>query len=595
MLDWLDDLPEPEVLPSPGKWQQPSLFGAHPELPLAPGAKGRDYGLRWYQQEAKEAVEARLQTCRSTLAVMATGTGKTRLFGAVASDWDGNVLVLAHRDELVHQARRDLEAITGEVVEIEQADLTASLSARIVVGSTDTVKQQKRLDRFGKDRFQLVIPDEFHHYTARTYRRILDFFDRAKIFGVTATPDRGDRKALGQIADSVAYVFDIQQAIEQGYLVEVLAHEVTLGEIDVSGVGVSGGDLVAAQLDEVMLKACAGIVSETLRYEPDRQGIAYLPGVKSAELVAELFNRHTPGSCGFVSGATPKEERREMFRAFKEGQLKYISNCMVATEGTDLPTASLIIQGRPTKSRALHTQISGRGMRVLPGVVDHVHGRDGAEERRRLIAASAKPDCIILDFVGNSGKHKLVTAADVLGGKYTEDEVTEAKKKLKTGGNVQEALEAARRELNRIATAAKVKASSVRKQVDPFGAFNMVREHDPLLTAGYKAMTMGQRDFLLKAGVKEKELEGMSRADAQRLQGAITIRRSKGLASYAQMRTLKMVGVTQANVSYRKAKEVLDYVFPIWHAQRAGDKSRAVDPAVIESIVHRERVVGEEG
>lgn len=386
--DWWSELPDDD----PGfRLESPGTI-----LPvrLAPGAQARDYGLRWYQGAGKVAVESSLEVNRSCLTVMATGLGKTRLGGAIAGDWPGNVLWLAHRDELIQQARDDLERITGEMVEIEQGQLRASSRSRIVVGSVDTVKRQNRLDRFGAERFSLVITDEAHHYTAATYRRPLEFFKNAKLLGLTATPDRGDEKALGQIFDDVAFVFDIQQGIEQGYLVPIRAHTVEVKELDISGVKTQAGDLVAAQLDEVMLKACAGIVKETLRYEPVRQGIVFLPGVKSAELAAQLFNREKPGSAAFVSGMTDKDERRDIVRAFRDGRVQYLCNCQIATEGFDAPGCSMIVQGRPTKSRALAAQMAGRGTRVLPGIVDHLDGEARAPERREAIAGSAKPDCI---------------------------------------------------------------------------------------------------------------------------------------------------------------------------------------------------------
>ena len=566
----LDDLPEPE-------------------LTLAPGVVPRDYGLRWYQTEQKAAVELALQTNRSCLLVAATGTGKTRTFSAIAGDWPGNVLVLCHRDELVHQARADLERITGEAVEIEQGQLRASARARIVVGSIDSVKRQNRLDRFGADRFSLVITDEGHHYTAKTYRRPLEFFKNAKLLGVTATPDRGDEKALGQIFEEVAYVYDIQQGIDDGYLVQVRAHEVTLGEIDISGVKVQGGDLSAAMLDDAMLKACGGIVSETMRYEPTRQGIVFLPGVRSAELCAQLFNKACPGSACFISGGTPVDERRQLVADFRAGVYRYLCNCMIATEGFDAPAASLIVQGRPTKSRALYAQMVGRGTRVLPGVVDHIQGQERAEDRRDAVTASQKPDMVILDFVGNSGRHKLITAADVLGGNYSAPEIELAKKKTKEGGNVGAALEAARKELQRIAQAAKVKASSTIHEVDPFGVLGMKRETNQTdLRFGYRPMSDGQRGFLERAGLKEKELLNLSKPEAQRLIGCIIKRRDLGLATYAQTKLLASHGVTERNISFSKASEALTHIIA---RQRAG---HGPDIGALDGILHRQRQPGDD-
>lgn len=576
----LDDLPEPE----PFRFESP---GAILPVRLAPGVKARDYGLRWYQQECKDAEEASLEVNRSCLIVKATGLGKTRTQAALAGDWPGNVLWLAHRDELIQQAVRDIEMVTGEMVEVEQGDIRASGRARIVVGSVDTVKRQNRLDRMGKDRFSLVICDEAHHYYAPTYRRPIEFFN-AKIAGMTATPDRGDEKALGQLFDDVAYVFDIQQGIEQGYLVPIRAHEVTVKEINISGVKIQAGDLVAAQLDDVMLKACAGVVSETMKYEPNRQTIVFMPGVKSAELAAQLFNRAKPGSAAFVSGMTPQDERRDIVKAFREGRIQYLCNCMIATEGFDAPNCSCIVMGRPTKSRALYAQMGGRGTRVLPGLVEGIPGREGADARRAVIAGSAKPDLVILDFVGNAGRHRLVSAADILGGNFTEAEVELAKKKTKSGGNVLAELEKSRVELKRIAAAAQVRAQSIRTEVDPFGILHIQRD-DSVNRFGRSPMTESQYHYLYRTGVTADELNRMSKGEASKLIGSMKVRGDLGLARYSQLQKLQRVGVADINISEETARRVLYYT----EGERMS--KRRPDPGEIDRIIHRVREPGEEG
>lgn len=579
--DWWSELPDDEPtfqLESPGE-----IFPVR----LAPGVKRRDYGLRWYQAMLKAAVEAMFETNRSCITVMATGLGKTRLGGAIAGDWPGCVLWLAHRDELIQQARADLERITGEMVEIEQGQTRASARARIVVGSVQSVTRQNRLDRFGEDRFSLVIVDEAHHFVSPTYRRPLDFFKNAKLLGLTATPDRGDEMALGQIFDDHTTPFDIQQGIEQGYLVPVRMMPVEMKNVDISGVKTQTGDLVAAQLDEVMLQAAAGIVTETLKYEPDRQTIVFMPGVKSAELVAQLINQAKPGAAAFVSGATQEDERRDIVRAFREGRIQYLANCQICTEGFDAPGCSCIVMGRPTKSRALAAQMCGRGTRVLPGVVEHLDGEENAQARRDAIAASAKPDMVVLDFVFNSGRHTLVTPTDILGGNYTEAEVALAKKRERSGGDVLKALDAARAELRRIAEKAAIKASSIRREVDPFAILHIQHDSNDQ-RFGRQPMTSGQFDYLDRMGVPGDQLNQMSKAEASKLIAASKVRRDKGLCTFKQLRILQQNGVTDINVGFSKAHDALDYIIG---ERRAGRKPEA---AQIDSIIHRLREPGEE-
>ncbi len=563
-LEFLSDEPQLDFFEAP-KLQ---------DMPLAEGAKYRDYLLRWYQQEAKEAIELELAVNNSTLLVLATGLGKTQVFSAVAGDWEGDVLVLAHRDELVIQAKDRLEQMLGEPVDTEQRELRSDKHARIVVGSIQSMNQ-KRLDRLGKDRFSLVVLDEAHHGTARTFKRALDWFNCKKL-GVTATPDRGDEKALGKVFDSVAYVMDINEGITSGYLVPIKARTVELQEIDISGVATVAGDLVAAQLDEAMLKAVEGIVTKTLELEPGRQGIGFFPGVRSAELAAVRMNVHKPGSAAWVSGATDPDERRDINRRFKAREIQYLFNCQIATEGFDAPSTDLIIQGRPTKSRAFYAQTVGRGTRVLPGVADSVPGKDGSAARRDAIAASAKRDCMVLDFVGNTGKHKLITPEDILGGSFSEAEVKLAKKKrLEMGdGDPRAALEAARAELRKIAAAVKATVRATVSEVfNPFTAFglNQAAMEESSIRFGWKPLSPAQRDLLVARGMDLHEAGALSKQMATKLIGTIMLRQKKGLATFKQMRELARRGYqVPKNISFRRAGELLNERRPTMAAVPGG-------------------------
>lgn len=540
-------------------------------------------GGRWFQREACQAIVDGFVENRSQLAVLATGLGKTWIFGAIARMWPGNVLVLTHREELVEQARARLSEMTGEVVEVEQGDRRASRKCRIVVGSVDTVKQQHRLDRFGKDHFGLIVTDEAHHYTAKTYMRPLEFFN-AKILGVTATPDRGDEAALGKVFDSVAYCFDILQGIEAGYLVPLRGYQVQLGEIQLDGLSKVAGDLAKGQLDEVMVRAVEGIVHKVLELEPGRQGIGFLPGVKSAQYACERMNALLPGSSIFMSADTPTEERRAMSRDFKAGKYRYLWNCMIATEGFDAPAASLIIQGRPTLSRALYAQMVGRGTRVLPGVVDALDGRERAAERQAAIAASLKPDAMILDFVGNATKHALMTPEDLLGGDYTDAEVEKAKKKAKEnpGSSVQKLLEEARRELAAVAAAVRSRVQAQVTRFDPFAvlSIDLTSTTRDDMRWGRVAPTEKQIEALTRMGVKPEVIKAMSKREASKLMEERNRRHDAGLATYKQLALIKQhTGLDDKAITFEAAGRVLTYVSREcnWGRKQKPDLHRALD------------------
>lgn len=555
------------------------------------------HGLRYYQTEAVDAVFGRLKEDRSTMMVWATGLGKTVAFCDVAKRWPGKVLILAHRDELVNQARRALERATGEWVEIEQGMWRAGEQTRLVVGSVQTIYQEARLKRFGPEHFDLIIVDESHHATSPTYVKITEFFAKAKILGVTATPDRADEKAMGKVFDSVAHVMDIEDGIDAGYLVPIRGRRETLEQIDISGVSTSNGDLTIGQLDEVMVKAVEGIVHKTLELEPDRQAVCFFPGVQSAALACERFNARIPDSAIFIHGGTDPDERKSLVSRFKKKHFTYLCNCMIATEGFDCPDVSLIVLGRPTKSRSLYSQMVGRGTRVLPHVIDHIEGLEGAELRKQSIASSKKPDMMILDFVGNSGKHSLVGIEDILGGKYSEEEVELAKKKTgeNPGVNPRDALAAARAQMQAMAKALRAqRVISSGEVFDPFKAFGLEsddREERYSRRFGFKPMTQPQRQSLINAGFLPNELENMDIRKASKAIAERFRRIDRGLASVKQLRKLREHGVlAEAGLSFVAASRGIDYI-----ASECGwGRKKPVDPHRIHEILAA-RQPGEEG
>lgn len=510
---------------------------------------------RKYQADAVAAILKSFETHDSTLLVMATGTGKTTVFSLVAEHFlPKRVLVLAHRKELVHQAADRLQAITGEQVDIEMAEFWASNRARVVCASLDTIRN--RLDRWASDHFDLIIFDEAHHSLAKSFKKVLDHF-KAKKLGVTATPDRGDEKALGQVWGDVAYVYDIVQGIDDGYLVPIRGRTVTVESIDLSHVSKSAGDLAIGELDDEMVKHVEGIVAKTLELEPGKQGIWFFPGVQSAELAAERI-RSMGQPCGFVCGETPKDERDDTFRAFRDGRLQHLANCQVVTEGVDVPTADLIVIGRPTLSRGLYAQMVGRGLRVLPGTVDAL---DSPVSRRDAVSRSTKPFCSVVDFGGNAGKHSLVTPEDLLGGDYTEEEVKLAKKKAKEGADVDTLanLEAARRELKALMAKLNSKVKARVSSFDPFGVLRMTPP-DAGQERYREDATKGQIERLKsRFNVKEERLRGLSKLEAQKLLGSLEKRRDLGLASLNQLSVLQRYGITQINIPFSKASKMMAY------------------------------------
>jgi superfamily II DNA or RNA helicase len=381
---------------------------------------------RPYQLDCLSAIHHAFAVHSSTLVEAATGIGKTVILALLARDWrPGRVLILAHRDELIRQAVEKVQAITGQEPGIEMGTervLERGLlhKPRIVVSSVQTMCRPARHTLFDPLEFGLVIVDEAHHTPAVSYRNVLGYFGRnpqLKVLGVTATAQRSDRLALGQVFFSVAFRYGIEQAVADGWLVPVSQQVVKVEGLDFSKVRTIAGDFHEGELETILTeeKILHRVAAPVAEIAGSRSALVFCCSVKHAELMAAVLDRYKPGSSAWLSGATPLEKRREVVQKYKAGQIQFLCNCALMLEGFDAPCTALVVMARPTKSPVLYQQVLGRGTRPLPGTIDHL---PTPAERQTAIAASAKPNMVALDFVGNAGKHKIVLASDILGGKW---------------------------------------------------------------------------------------------------------------------------------------------------------------------------------
>lgn len=529
--------------------------------------QGDPDGLRSYQRACVEAVRAELGGVRSTLSVLFTGAGKTQIGGTIVKHWPGRVLWLAHRDELIRQAAARIQQMAGEQPSIDMASEYA-WGSRIVVGSVQTLRG-KRLERHPADRFSLVVIDEAHHAPSASYRAILEHFGEAKVFGITATADRLDGIAQGNVFDSIAFRKDIDEGIAEGYLVPVVPVAKLIESVDLSKIKTKGGDLSEGALEEEMLKSVAAIARATFETVGDRKTLVFTPGVGSAHAVAAALNEMRAGCARVVDGTTDKDIRRQILRAHRAGEFQFLVNCLVFTEGYDDPTVAAIVNARPTKSRALYVQVAGRGLRVLPGIGELLD----LGERIAAIKASAKPDCLLVDITGQAGRHKLIGPTDLLGGKYLPEEHERATEILaEDGGQLVEALEQARkqlraekverdraadeqaRELARRAAEAKVRHSST--AFDAFGSLGV--KLDPAKPGDFGAWPPTPDD-LQWLGSNKLETTGVTHADVMKLQATAARWRRMGAATFKQRRVLAAKGiVVPFNLPFAKASAIVD-------------------------------------
>lgn len=329
--------------------------------------------LREYQKECIETIAS--QQPGAYLIQMATGLGKTVTFANIPRR--GRELILSHREELVNQPRKYYDCSFG----VERA---AEHSAGEAVVSASVQSMVRRLDRFSPTEFDTIIVDECHHAAASTYRKVLAHFTPRLTLGFTATPNRGDKVRLNNVFSDIIFTRDLRWGIERGYLCDILCKRVQIG-YDLSSVHTRAGDYAPGELEEAM-EGTADAVAEAYRDHAVGATLIFAVSVHQAEEIAERID-----GAVVVTGET--KDRAKIIEAFTQGEIPCLVNCMVFTEGTDIPRVETVIIARPTQSDALYTQMVGRGLRKYPG-------------KERLV---------LIDCVGVTGKASLCTAPSLMG------------------------------------------------------------------------------------------------------------------------------------------------------------------------------------
>ena len=349
--------------------------------------------LRPYQKEAMEAVFHEWGIGRrKTLLVLPTGCGKTVVFAKIAEQCVKNgdrVLILAHRGELLSQAADKIAKTAHLGCAMEKAEESCESSwFRIVAGSVQTLMRDRRLARFPADYFDAIIIDEAHHCLSSGYQKVLRHFEGAKVLGVTATPDRGDMRDMGEFFESLAYEYTLPKAIKSGYLCPIKTVTIPL-RMDLAGVGVQSGDFKAGDLGDALEPYLEGIAREMKEYCKDRKTVAFLPLVRTSQKFRDLLNQ-----AGFRAAEVNGDsaDRAEVLRDFEAGKYNVLCNSMLLTEGWDCPSVDCVIVLRPTKVRSLYCQMVGRGTRLSPG-----------------------KDCLLLlDFLWHTEHHELCRPAGLI-------------------------------------------------------------------------------------------------------------------------------------------------------------------------------------
>lgn len=506
--------------------------------------------LRPYQKESKAAVFEQWRSgIRRTLLVLPTGCGKTIVFAKITEECVRNgdrVLILAHRGELLEQAADKIAKATGLGCATEKAEQSCLGSwYRITVGSVQSLMRESRLKRFPEDYFNTIIIDEAHHCISDSYQRVLNHFPDAKVLGVTATPDRGDMKNLGQVFESLAYEYTLPKAIKEGYLSPIKAVTIPL-QVDLTGVGIQSGDFKAGDLGTALDPYLERIAEEMEKYCREKKTVVFLPLVKTSQKFRDILNAH-----GFRAAEVNGEsqDRAEILEDYASGKYNVLCNSMLLTEGWDCPDVDCIVVLRPTKVRSLYCQMVGRGTRLAPGK-DHL---------------------LLLDFLWHTERHELchpahlICESEEVAQKMTENLEKDAGCPIDIEEAEKTASEdvVAQREEALAQKLAEMKRRK-RKLVDPL-QFEMSIQAEDL--AGYVPAfgwemappSDNQKKTLEKLGIMPDEIENAGKAS--KLLERLDKRRQEGLTTPKQIRFLEGRGFQHVGTwQFETAKKLIDRI-----------------------------------
>lgn len=332
--------------------------------------------LRDYQQECKEKIDN--LNCGSHLVQMATGLGKTCTFASLDRKGE-RVLLLSHRDELVHQPQKYYDCSFG----VEQAS-ERSHGEEVVSASVQSLV--RRLDKFSPYDFGMIITDEAHHAAAKTYKTIYEYFKPRIHIGFTATPSRGDNVRLDDVYEDIIFQRDLRWGIQNGYLTDIYCLRADIG-YDISDVAVRMGDYAPGELSEAMNKdSLNDAIAEAYYKYAKGATLIFAASVDCAKEIAKRID-------GAVAITAETKDRQSIIDRFTKREIPCLVNCMIFTEGTDIPLVETVIIARPTSNSSLYTQMVGRGLRLHPD----------------------KDKLTLIDCCGVTGRANLCTAPSLIG------------------------------------------------------------------------------------------------------------------------------------------------------------------------------------
>ena len=493
--------------------------------------------LRPYQTEAVNKIVERWGEWRKELLVLPTGCGKTVVFNTVAHERPGNVLILAHRDELIEQARDKYFKMFGETagkIKASERDLQ-----RVTVGSVQTMMRHDYTGQFGT-----VIVDEAHHTISDSYMKVLDQFPEAKVLGVTATPDRGDKKSLARYYDGIAYEYGLKQAVSDGYLCNITARTVPL-EIDMSNVKISLGDFQVDSVAETLEPYLPKIAEAIQEYASARKTVIFCPLISIAQELAGMI----PGARE-VNGQSP--DRKEVLEWFDHaGPGSVLCNAMLLTEGWDCPSVDCVVVLRPTKIRSLYAQMIGRGTRLSPG----------------------KDNLLILDFLWLCKKHNLCKPANLVTDNVDDSETVSKKTEQEEIDLFEAASDAEEQRRTALAEALAQQRKKKSKLIDPLEVFTILGaellDYEPIFAWENADASAAQVKALENFGL---DAEGITKGYACKMLDKLIKRADEGMATVRQINVLRKHGYDPVDWTFEQAHKKIGQLAAVgWKRWRLHD------------------------
>lgn len=529
--------------------------------------------LRPYQVEDVQAVIDAHQKHQCVIGRAATGLGKAVELAAIALHYSqyGRVMLLVDMDRLARQLADTIEVFTGDRPGIEIAGEEARNGGflrgtdRIIVSTVQSQysgpEGQERFRKFKPDEFAALLLDETETFLAPTARSVVEWYRSnaaLRVYGCTATPFRTDGKAMAELFDAVAFDRDILWGIDQGFLVPArqafVRVNVDFGTLSVkkneAGEKDYSDEAIAALInnDETSIELAKGIINVV----EDRKSIVVCPNVEVAKAVTHYLEGEKSGCARCVYGALPDREKDDMFTRFARSEFQFLVSVMLLTKGFDQPDVRAVVNCRKTRSKRLYTQILGRGTRVLKGLINDI---ETAEDRKAAIAASAKPDMLMVNMVGVDDDVRDMTVLDILGEKADPKALERAKRNmLEDSREDAEAEFEAGRELEKAEEQEREDKIAKARKLVKVKADVQVRYENDLRAGGgnfggHSHLPEKTLANLRRNKVPEDMIARFTVAQAKELSGKLSWRWKAGLCSFAQGRVLQRAGYRKEEIS----------------------------------------------